>query len=79
MQEHGIRWSERHHGYIVDTTNIITNQQKLDKLLIKVEDVLRRYNNGEKIVTEEMLEREAKQSYYSSEAIAKYLRGYINR
>lgn len=78
LQEHGVRWSERHHGYIVDTTNVVTNRKKLNELFSRVKKVLERYNNGQKIVTKKMLEREAKQSYYSSESIAKYLRGIIN-
>ena len=75
-QEYDIVWSERYKCYILPDEAILGGDI-LKKHLTIVDSIIERIKENKEI-DKEILEREKKQSYYTSDSLANFLSSYIN-
>lgn len=77
MQKYGLAWSEKYNEYIIPD-DICLNENKLNNFIKLLEEIIEKYNKGEKIITLDEQEREKTQSYYTKKYAIAYLQDFIN-
>lgn len=77
MQKYGLAWSERYEQYVIPDY-ICMDKVEFNKFIRLISDTIEQYNRGESIVSQEELQREKTQSYYTEQCAVYYLQKFIN-